>query len=340
MDWNKGFSASYELRKVDPVSWMDAGPLDLVSGSVSRSDGDLQESASLQMKENPQECWIRIYLKARQSGSGARVPIFTGLTSTPSRDVDGNRIDYPVTCYSVLKPAKDVLPQPGYYVPAGAEGARVAAQLLSVGAAPVSFVDDGPKMMEAIVAEDSDTNLSLAQAIVESIGWRIRISGDGSISIEPRAVEQAVELGTLGLDAVETKIKDTQDWYSVPNCFRAATGSLYAVARDDDPDSPMSTANRRKVRGGTGEVWASEAGVTLGSMESLSAYALRRLKELQAPARTLSYTRRFFPEVTIGDLIGLHYPAQQVDGIFRISRQTITLEYGAKTQEEVTYERY
>ena len=36
MNWNKGFSALYELKKVDPVSWLDAGSFDFVSGTVSR----------------------------------------------------------------------------------------------------------------------------------------------------------------------------------------------------------------------------------------------------------------------------------------------------------------
>ena len=47
-----------------------------------------------------------------------------------------------------------------------------------------------------------------------------------------------LRLDTMDHDAVELKISDTQDWYSVPNCYRVSTGSQYAVARDDDPDSP------------------------------------------------------------------------------------------------------
>ena len=99
MNWDKGFSASYELKRVDPVSWLDAGSFDFVAGSVSRSDDDLQESATIQMTESPGECWIRVYLKARQPSGGARIPIFTGLASTPRRDLDGLRESFVViTC--------------------------------------------------------------------------------------------------------------------------------------------------------------------------------------------------------------------------------------------------
>ena len=340
MNWDGGFSALYELKKVDPVSWRDAGSFDLTGGSVSRSEDDLQESAVIQMTENPRECWLRVYLKARQNASGARVPIFTGLAATPRRDLDGQRESFEVTCYSVLKPADDVLAPRGYYVPAGADGAKAAAQLLQVGPAPVMYQEGGPRLLEPIIAEEFDSNLSVAQRIVESIGWRIRIIGDGSVSIEPLATDAAITLDTMDHDSVELTITDTQDWYSCPNCYRVASGNVAAVARDDDPNSPLSTVSRQRVRGGTGEIWAAESSAALSDGESLAEYAIRKLREAQAPARTISYTRRFRPDVTVGDLAQLHLPAQKIDGLFRISRQTIELGLGARTQEEVTsYER-
>lgn len=335
MNWHKGFSALYELKRVDPVTWLDAGSLDLTGGSVSRTEDDLQESATLKLTVNPHECWLRVYLKAKQSSDGARVPIFTGLVSTPQRDLDGRRETYQAICYSVLKPVNDVLAPCGYYVPAGADGAKVAAQLLSVGPAPVTVAEDSPVLLEAIIAEEKDTNLSIAQQILRSIGWRLRIHGDGSISIEPPAAESSLFLDTAEHDSVELKITDAQDWYSVPNCYRVSSGNAYAVARDDDPESALSTVSRKAVRGGTGEIWASEGSVTLSDHESLAEYALRRLREAQAPARTIHYARRFQPDVTVGDLVTLHLPAHGIDGQFRISRQTIEIGHGARTQEEV-----
>ena len=335
MDWNKGFSAIYELKKIDPVSWLDTGSFDLTGGNISKTDDNLQESATIQMRENPRECWLRVYLKAKQGQSGARIPLFTGLASTPQRELDGRRESFQTVCYSVLKPPDDVLVTPGYYVPVGAEGARVAAQLLRVGPAPVSFIEGGPNLIEPIVAEEDDTHLSIVQQIVKAIGWRIRIRGDGSISIEPFAAEDSIQLDTMENDSIELRITDSQDWYSVPNCYRVSTGSMYAVARDDDPESPLSTVSRKKTRGGTGEIWTSESSVTLGSGESLAEYAMRKLQEAQAPARKINYTRRFQPDVTVGDLVRLHLPGQGIDGSFRVSKQNIELGHGARTQEEV-----
>ena len=65
MDWRGGFSAQYELKRVDPVSFNDMGSLDFISGTIDKTDTGLMESADLQMTENPGECWVRVYLKAR-----------------------------------------------------------------------------------------------------------------------------------------------------------------------------------------------------------------------------------------------------------------------------------
>ena len=102
MNWNSGFSALYELELVDPVSWMDAGSIDLTGGTVNRSDTELIESANLKMTHRIRESWVRVYLKAKQTGGSERVAIFTGLAITPQRDLDGVRESYSTECYSCI----------------------------------------------------------------------------------------------------------------------------------------------------------------------------------------------------------------------------------------------
>ena len=50
MDWNKGYSVRYYIKLVDAATWRDTDTYDIVDGSVSRSDGELQETADLEMK--------------------------------------------------------------------------------------------------------------------------------------------------------------------------------------------------------------------------------------------------------------------------------------------------
>lgn len=334
MDWNKGFLALYEIKKVDPVSFMDAGSFDFTAGSIARSDDNLVESADLTMKQDPGECWIRIYLKAKQREDGERAALFTGLTCTPERSVDGNRTTFPVECYSVLKPAEDTLVKRGYYAPSGASGALLVKELLSVGPAPVICDENSPCLLEPVIAEDYDTNLSMAWKIVDAMGWRLRISGDGTIHICPKASEVSAVFDAMENDSIEPKVSDMQDWFSVPNCFRVISGESYAEARNID-ENYLSIRSRKQRRGGTGEIWAQDTSAALSDGESLSEYAARMLKEAQAPARSIRYDRRFRPDVTVSDLVRLHYPRQGIDGVFRVLEQKITLGHGCRTLEEV-----
>ena len=333
MEWNKGYLARFSLCRVDPLTWADAEELRFTGGSVDRRDTDLQESADLDMTEAPDgvEQWIRIYLEARQDGVPVRSALFTGLTSAPERRVNGGSVSYKVECFSALKPAEDILLEPGWYAPAGISGAELAGRLLSCGPAPVERESASPALREYLVAENGETRLSMARKIVAAIGWRLRIDGSGTIRIEPRPTEPKRVFGT-GNDVVELTVSDERDWFSCPNCLRVVSGNTFAVARDDDPDSALSTLRRGR------EVWASENRAALSDGESLGAYARRRLRELQKPARIISYTRRYDPDVRVGDLIEMRYPKAGINGAFRVTSQSITLGHNASTREEAAGE--
>lgn len=335
MDWRGGFSAQYELKRVDPVSFNDMGSLDFISGTIDKTDTGLMESADLQMTENPGECWVRVYLKARQEQSGARVPLFTGLASAPERTLDGVRITYEVECYSVLKPIEDILVARGYYAPAGADAAGLVADLLSVGPAPVVVDGDGPSLEEAIVAEDDQSVMDVVWMILNAIGWRLRIEGNGTIHVCAPSTEPVAIFDTEDNDVVEVSMTDSQDWFSVPNCIRVTSGDRYVEIIDDDPESAVSTVARQATRGGNGQVWMNDSASSIGSNESLGEYAMRILKANQSPARTIKYSRRFLPDVVVTDMVGLHLPGVGIDGRFRITSQTIELGYGCRTSEEV-----
>ena len=82
------------------------------------------------------------------------------------------------------------------------------------------------------------------------------------------------------------------------------------------------------------EVWKQES-VQLSVSESAAEYARRRLKELQRVRQTVSYTRRYRPDVMPGDLVGLNYQEQKLTGNYGVQSQSITLGYGARTAEQI-----
>jgi len=333
MNWNQGFSARYYMTLVEPRTWRDVQRYEITGGSVSRAAGSLMEAADIDMTDAPQsESWIRIYLDARQNDIGTREALFTGLLSTPATQWDGSRRSYRAECYSVLQPAADVLLQRGWYAPAGMNGAKLIAELLSCGPAPVSYADNSPILSATIVAEDQETNLTMAQRIMEAIGWRIRITGMGEINVIPKATEPAVIFDAFENDSIEMAITDAFDRFKCPNVFRATYNDMSAVARDDDPESPLSTVVRGR------EIWMQESVSLMSENENIAEYALRRLKEEQSPARSVQYTRRYRPDITVGDIICLHHPAQGIDGNFLVKSQKIELGYGGRTTEEAEWQ--
>lgn len=330
MDWSKGYTATCYVKTVDVATWRDIDRIDIYGGSVSRSEGALAESASLDCVDWDQsaERWIRVWMDTTQAGSSAHVALFTGLATSPDRDINGRLFTNTVECYSVLKPAQDVLLPRGWYAPAGASGAEMISMLLDVTPAPKIIEDASPALQAAYVAEDNENHLTMAQKILKAINWRLRLTGNGEIHIEPKPMDAVATFDCIEYDAIEPQLKVAYDWYACPNVFRAVQNDVSAVAIDDNPESIFSTVSRGR------EIWKEENNVKLNDTESLQGYAERRLREEQNVVYKATYDRRYHPDVSVGDLIRLHYPEQRIDGIFRVTSQSIELESGGKTAEE------
>lgn len=332
MNWNSGFSAAYYAAILDADTFREIGRLEITGGKINHKADGLRESADIDCVNYEQgtERWIRIYLDARQGRASAHVPLFTGLACSPSRNIEGLLETSTLQCYSVLKPAQDILLDRGYYVIKGQNGAAVLKELLSVTPAPVVITAEAPTLRSTIIAENGETRLTMADRILGAMGWRMTVKGDGTIQIGPEKLTAVATFDPLNNDCVEPKIKVERDWYECPNVFRAMSDDMTAVARDDDPGSPLSTVGRGR------EIWAEDTSAKLNSGEDIAAYARRRLKELQSVALLADYDRRYNPDVNVGDLIRLHFPKQGLDGVFRVEAQTVDLGYGAKVNEEVT----
>lgn len=327
MNWNAEYTAEFYGCFINPQTWYDTDRFELTDGSVERSADSLRQSASLNCTDYDEdtERWIRIYMDAVQGGDATHNALFTGLATSPSRDIDGNVIEHELDCFSVLKPCEDILLQRGWYVPAGRNGALAIQELLRVTPAPVVINGESQNLADAIIAEDDETNLSMIEKILKAIDWQMRIQGDGTIILSPISLEPVAELSPLTMDIMEPTFTVDRDWFECPNVFRATLNEMSAVARDDDPNSPLSTVSRGR------EIWAQDE-AELNDDESLAKYASRMLKEAQEVFETVKYTRWYLPDVNIGDYIRLDYP--QIQGDYKVKSQSIELTYGGETSEE------
>lgn len=334
MDWSKGYSASYYMTIVDPLTWRDIERIEIEGGQIKRTTSGLMESASLDCARFPEgiEKWVRIWFDADQVGSSEHLPLFTGIATSPADDYDGARSKSSLECYSVLKAASDINLLRGWYAPAGMEGAAVIKQLLSTTPAPVEIAEGSPRLSSHIIAEDDETRLTMIEKILMAIDWRLRINGDGSITVEPKNTDPVIKFDPVDFDVIENSISVKADWFSCPNVFMAVEEDLTAIARDDSEKSKLSTVNRGR------EVWLQETGCELAANETIEQYAIRRLKESQKIFKTASYKRRYLPNVYPGDYIRMNYPKQDLNGVFQVSNQSIDLGYAAQTTEEIMTE--
>ena len=330
MNWAKGFSASYYASFIDVHTWRDVSRFEITDGTINVSDSQLVNSADITaINYTGSENWIRVWLDAKQGDDSEHVPVFTGLATSPSQEINGVLTTNKLECYSVLKPAADILLQRGWYAPAGFNGGEMIANLLGCIPAPVYIAQNAPVLTQSIIAEDGETNLSMVHKILVAINWRIRIDGYGNVQILPKALNASVRYSADNNDVIEPHLIVDSDWFNCPNVFRAVADDVSAVARDDSPDSEFSTIRRGR------EIWQEEINCDLADMESIADYAYRMLKENQQKAVTIQYDRRYNPDITVGDIVSLHYPKQGIEGDYRITSQTIGLSYGAKTSDEV-----
>lgn len=331
MEWNKGYSASYYMTEVDPNTWKDLGRIDIKGGTITRNQSGLRQSASIDTNNysSDRERYVRIYLDTMQSGTGAHEALFTGLATSPDRQIKGTWSENNIACYSVLKPAEDILLTRGYYASAGVSVANIINELLSEIPAPIDFADGAPSLTYPIVAESGETILTMVDRILEAIGWNVRILGSGHIRFEPYSSEPMAVFDPLMFDVIETQIAVTYDWFSCPNCYMVNNNGVTAIAKDTDPNSPLSIQNRGR------EVWKQESNASLNANETLSDYTRRRLKEEQQYKISASYDRRFVPDVFPGDVVELRYPSQGLNDEFVVAEQSITLGYSARTSEKI-----
>ena len=326
MDYTKGYTTKFYAAIVDPSTWMDTTKLKIEAGSIKRDKTGLRHSAEITVLDFPEneEKYVRIYMDILQNGELEHIALFTGLATSPTRKTDGAVTRHPLELYSVLKPLDDIKLPRGYYVTAGMSAGAAVRRLLQGTPAPFEIEPDSPIIMDYIVAQDNESNVSMIDTVLETAGWQMTISGGGAIHVGPKNEVPSATFSPTR-DVIIKVINVKRDWYKCPNVLRVTSGDMVAIERDDDPDSMLSTISRGR------EVVTVESNATLGSNEGIAEYAHRRLKELQDAAEEAEYTRVFVPELNVGDLVSVNY--KQLQGQYTVKTQTIQLTHGAQTTE-------
>lgn len=340
IDWTRGYSARWRAFAVDPVTWADAYEIPgFDAASISREmtdDAPLLESGTMSLTAAIGQGWdekyVRLAMVAEQDGDHERVDVCTMLCSCANGTVDRGADQLELTGMSVLYPASVALMERGAYVPKNMDGAEWAAEaLMEVVQAPV-HVSGSFSLSDHTVIDLGSSVLQAVWLILNAGGFTIRIDGRGEITVLKKKVNPSLELDTTRMGLLQPSVAHSLDWSAVPNRYIAVIDDDVAIAINNDANSPTSTV----TRGYRSDVY--DTSPTLIDGEGIQAYAERRLEELSTIPDARTYTREWWPDITVGDVVRATVPSEGIDGDMRVMRQDLTCGIGITVTEEAEME--
>lgn len=336
MDWNRGYTATFELVKVNPRTWADSDRVGgLLSATVTRdSDGDcpLLESGTFEVDGDFSHGWHRLNMRTEQDGATELWPIATLLLESGEETRDRGVTTRKVDGRSVLQPAADRVVTVGTYAPQGADGALYAAQLLSDCIPAPVLVDGGFTLDSNYVFEPGTSHLQCAWALLGAAGWCMRIAGDGTVLVSAKPDAPSMLLDRANSASVEPGATVTVDWSGVPNRYYAVEDGQFAEAVNDDPASEASTVSRGRY------VDVYDSSPTRVDGETLASYAQRKLVEASTLLCKVGYTREYRPDVVPFDVVRSSIDELGAVGDLRVISQTLTCGTGLTVEETSGWE--
>ena len=332
IDYGSGYSSSWRMMRVDRDTWAATDEVPgLVSASIERDAYSyLMESgnATFDSEIGNGEFWGRLEMLAEQGGEIERHPIATLLFSPgdSTSTIGGKTTEF--SGRSVLAPAEDKKLLAGTYAPLGSDGAAYAASMIAACTAAPVLTEGSFTLSQNYVFAEGTTYLDAAWTIVDGAGWRIAISGDGTVTIGPKPDTPSLVLDSAHASLLGVEVGVNGSLEDVPNRYIAVDGERQAVAVDDSRDNPASTYNRGRYV----DIYDSSPQMVDG--ESLEAYARRKLAEANESLESRSYTREWWPNVICNDLVVGSISTVDLNCNMRVISQSVKIGKGVTISEK------
>lgn len=336
---------TYEYFIVDPATWKDVKQIENVTGSsISWDlDSDTLVSASIDITEAVDECYVRIYLVTIQNGVKERFPLGTFLVQTPSYKFDGKIKSTTSDAYSPLIELKETPPEYGYTIMKGTNILERSGQLIRENArAPVVTTNCDKTLYSDFTADVNDTWLSYLGDFLSNADYNLMLDEIGRILFSPyvRVDEmQPVQIFTDDNSSIlYPDLSVERDLYGIPNVVDVVYSSdgLYYVghAENDEAGSPTSITNRgRKII--YRETNPSFTGTP--SKAQVQEYAEKLLKSKSSLEYTVTY-KHGYCQNRVGDCVLLNYTRADLNNVkAKVIRQTITCKPGCPVEETAVY---
>lgn len=336
---------TFEYYTVDQNTWKDDKPVDMVESCTINRDksNETLGSATIDIGDELDECYIRTYLVASQNGETQKVPLGTHLVQTPSVKFDGKRKSISMDAYTPLIELKEAPPPIGYSILKDQQIMPVAVSLCRENMrAPVVDAKSTEKLYADFVSNLDDTWTTFISDLVSNAKYELGLDELGRVIFEPvqdvAALQPVWTYNDDNSSILYPSITDERDLYGIPNVvevvYSTDAGYLFSRVVNDDENSPISTVNR-----GREIVYRDSNPSVTGNptQDYLDDYAYQLLRSLSSLEHTITYTHGYCP-VRIGDCVLLNYERAGLKNIrAKVTSQSIKCVTGCPVEETAVY---
>lgn len=345
IDWTASMQQSFEYYTVNPNTWRDDKRINIVKDcTINRDSGvETQGSASINVTESLDECYIRVYIKVIQNGEEYREPLGTFLIQTPSSSFDGRVGNATADAYTPLLELKENPPPLGYSIAKNENIMAMAYRLAKEQArAPVVETSCSETLFTDFVANTDDTWMSYLTDLIANAKYTFGLDEMGRILFLPKqeiaSLQPIFEYNDDNSSIIQPTINLEHDIYGIPNVvevlYSNGNGYYYAKAVNDDENSPISVINRGR------EITKRITNPDLNgyaTQNQINEYAERTLRELSSLEYTITYTHGYCP-VRINDCVRLNYKKANLTNIkAKVLSQSIKCTTGCQVTEKAVF---
>lgn len=356
IDWRKSMEQSFAFYVVDPATWKDDRQLENVKSCTINRDASNATlgSATIDCTETLEECYVRVYLIARQNGVTERVPLGTFLIQTPGMGFDGKAPSFSLDAYTPLIELKGSLPPIGYTLlgkkPDEEDKEYEAVRIMDVASslcrenmrAPVIAASSDKTLESNFVSNLSDTWLTFVTDLIANAKYRLGLDELGRVIFEPQqdmgALQSVWTYEDNEVSILYPSISNKRDLYGIPNVvevvYSTGSGCISSRIVNDDPNSPVSTVNRGR------EVVYRDSNPSFSGIpdqDMIDAYAVQLLRNLSCLEHTITYSHGYCP-VRINDCVTLNYRAAGLVNVkAKVISQSISCATSCKVEETAVY---
>lgn len=345
IDWSESMKQTFEYYEVDPNTWKDKNLIENVkSCSIKRDSGSKTlGSASIDIDNTLGECYIRIYLVVSQNGVTEKIPLGVFLVQTPSSSFDGKVRNVSMDAYTPLLELKEKMVPLGYSLLKDQNILEQAYLIVREKCrAPVVKTESDKLLLSNFVSNPDDDWLEFITDLLAQAKYELYLTETGQILFSPKqTTEQLQPVYTYNDDnssILLPEISLKHDIYGIPNVVEVicSTGTSvhYAVAKNEDPNSPTSIQARGR------EIIYRDTSPKLPGIPTesqIDEYAENLLKDLNSVEYEITYSHGYCP-VRVGDCVRLNYKKAGLEGIkAKVISQTIKCDTNCSVSETAIF---